>query len=59
MVRIQLIEPQKGWLDVAEGTSFPINISASDIRDVGSRSGSYSKTVVLAGTENNNNLLNY
>jgi hypothetical protein len=59
MVRIQLIEPQKGWLDVAEGTTFPINISASDIRDVGSRSGSYSKTVILAGTENNNNLLNY
>ena len=59
MVRIQLIEPQKGWLDVAEGTRFPINISASDIRDVGSRSGTYSKTVVLAGTENNNTLLNY
>src|SRR5690554_6364442 len=57
--RLQLIEgPQKGFLEVKEGAKVPLNFSISDIRDISSRSGMFSKTIALAGTKNNNNLLN-
>jgi hypothetical protein len=59
MVRIQLIEPQVGFLDVKEGTIFPLNFSVSDIRDLSSRSSSFSKTIQLIGNQNNNQLLNH
>lgn len=59
MVKIQLISPQVGYLDVAEGTVFPLNFAIGDIRDPSKRSGSYSKTITLPGTKNNNNLLSY
>jgi hypothetical protein len=59
MVRIRFTEPQEGYLDVKEGTSFPINISIADIRDVTTKSGTYSKTIVLDGTDNNNTILGY
>ena len=56
MVRIQL---STGYLDVKEGTSFPLNFSVGDIRDVSKRTGSFSKTITLIGNSNNNNLLNH
>jgi hypothetical protein len=56
MVRIQL---STGYLDVKEGTSFPLNFSVGDIRDVSKRTGSFSKTITLVGNSNNNNLLNH
>lgn len=55
MVRIQL---ENGYLDVKEGTDFPLNYSIGDIRDIQKRSGSFSKTITLLGTKNNNKLLN-
>ena len=55
-VRIQL---ETGYLDVKEGTAFPLNFGVSDIRDVSKRSGAFSKTITLTGTANNNNLLNH
>jgi hypothetical protein len=59
MVRIQLIGEQEGYLDVKEGSSFPINISLSDIRDIGTKTATITKTIVLVGSANNNKLLNY
>ena len=56
MVRIQL---STGYLDVKEGTSFPLNFSVGDIRDISKRTGSFSKTITLIGNSNNNRLLNH
>jgi len=56
MVRIQL---STGYLDVKEGTSFPLTFSVGDIRDISKRTGSFSKTITLVGNKNNNTLLNH
>lgn len=46
-----------GYLDVAEDVAIPLNFSIAEIRDISKRSGAFSKTIVLAGTNNNNQLL--
>ena len=56
MVKIQLAT---GFLDVKEGTAFPLNFQVGDIRDVSQRKGNFSKTITLTGSKNNNNLLNH
>ena len=56
MVRIQL---ENGYLDVKEGTSFPLNFSVGDIRDLSKRNGTFSKTITLVGSKNNHNLLGH
>jgi len=56
MVKIQL---STGFLDVKEGTAFPLNFQAGDIRDISQRKGNFSKTITLTGSKNNNNLLNH
>jgi hypothetical protein len=56
MVRIQLAT---GYLDVKEGTSFPLTFQVGDIRDISKRKGNFSKTITLVGSKNNNNLLNH
>lgn len=56
MVKIQLAT---GYLDVKDGTVFPLNFGVADIRDLQSRSGIFSKTITLSGTKNNHNLLNH
>jgi hypothetical protein len=56
MVRIQLAT---GYLDVKEGTSFPLTFQVGDIRDISQRKGNFSKTIVLVGSKNNNDLLNH
>jgi hypothetical protein len=56
MVRIQLAT---GFLDVKEGTAFPLNFQVGDIRDISKRQGNFSKTITLTGSKNNNNLLNH
>ena len=55
MVRIQI---ETGYLDVKEGTNFPLNFQVGDIRDLTQRKGTFSKTITLSGTKNNNTLLN-
>lgn len=55
-VQIQL---ETGYLDVKEGTAFPLNFGVADIRDVSKKSGAFSKTITLTGTANNHNLLNH
>jgi len=56
MVKIVL---STGELDVAESISVPITFNIGDIRDLTSRKGTFSKTVVLDGTKNNNELLGH
>jgi len=56
-LKIQLVDTIEGYLDVKEGTNFPINMGIADIRDISKRTGLFSKTITLAGTKNNNALL--
>jgi hypothetical protein len=56
MVRIQLAT---GYLDVKDGTSFPLTFQVGDIRDISQRKGNFSKTITLVGSKNNNDLLNH
>ena len=56
MVRIQL---STGYLDVKEGTAFPLNFSIGDIRDLTKRTGTFSKTITLVGSKNNHILLGH
>jgi hypothetical protein len=67
IVKIQLIDnglikggQPEGYLDVADDniSVAPITKSIGDIRDIGKRSGTFSKTIKLVGNKNNNNLLN-
>ena len=55
MVKIQI---ETGYLDVKEGTNFPLNFQVGDIRDLTQRKGTFSKSITLSGTKNNNTLLN-
>lgn len=55
MVRIQL---ENGYLDVKEETAFPLNFQVGDIRDLSQRKGTFSKSITLIGSKNNNTLLN-
>lgn len=55
MVRIQI---ETGYLDVKEGTNLPLNFQVGDIRDLTQRKGTFSKSITLSGTKNNNTLLN-
>jgi hypothetical protein len=56
MVKIVL---STGVLDVADNVSLPITFNIGDIRDLSSRKGTFSKTVTLEGTKNNNELLGH
>lgn len=47
-----------GYLDLTSDTNFPLNFSVSEIRDISKRKGTFSKSIKLAGTKNNNKLLN-
>ena len=58
LVQIQLVDTNQGYLDLAEGTDFPLNFGISDVRDLTQRKGTTSKTIKLAGSKNNNVLLN-
>lgn len=48
-----------GHLKLKDGTSFPLNLSVGEIRDISKRKGTFSKTVTLVGDDDNNNLLNH
>ena len=48
-----------GHLKLKDGTSFPLNLSVGEIRDISKRKGTFSKTVTLIGDDENNNLLNH
>ena len=59
MVNTVKIILETGVLEVRQDVAFPLNFSVGDIRDISKRSGTFSKTIVLAGTDNNNQLLNH
>jgi len=54
MVKIVL---DTGILDVSSNIVFPITFSIGDIRDISARKGTFSKTITIEGTKNNNELL--
>ena len=56
MVRIQL---ENGYLEVKEGSDFPLNFGVAEIRDLSARQGTFSKSIKLTGSDNNNQLLNH
>jgi hypothetical protein len=56
MVKIQI---GTGYLETQDGTAFPLNFQVGDIRDLSLRKGSFSKTITLTGSKNNNDLLNH
>ena len=47
----------KGTLDVKDEVSVPLNFSIAEIQDISKKQGSFSKSIQLVGTSNNNNLL--
>jgi hypothetical protein len=59
--QLQLVDNTSvvGTLDVDSDTIVPLNLAISDIRDIQKRTGSFSKTIVLPGTKNNNRLLGH
>lgn len=59
ITKIQLVGDLQGYLDVDQNVPLPMNYSIGDVRDISKRNGSFSKTITLAGTKNNNRLLNY
>ena len=52
-----IIEIAGAELDLAEGLGFGLNYQIDDVKNPTNRNGSYSKTITLAGTKNNNKVL--
>lgn len=50
MVKVQV---STGYLEVQEGTAFPITFSVGEIRDISQRSGSFSKSLTFTGSKSN------
>jgi hypothetical protein len=59
ITKIQLVGDVVGYLEVDKDLPAPLNMSISDIRDISKRNGSFSKTITLPGTKNNNQLMNF
>jgi hypothetical protein len=58
-VKIQLLDTNAGYLEVLDGTTFPVNFAVGDIRDLSKRTGTFTKSITLAGTKNNAKMLNH
>lgn len=56
--RIRLYGRVNGYLDTDKETEIPLTFSISDIKDISKRKGTFSKSITLPGTKNNNRLLN-
>lgn len=52
-----VIEIAGAELDLAQGLGFGLNYQIDDVKNPTNRNGSYSKTITLAGTKNNNKIL--
>lgn len=57
VTEIQLTGNIKGVLDIDQKSAVPIVYQVADIRDLSSKSGATSRTIILADTKNNHNLL--
>ena len=58
LTQIQLVGNAQGYLNTDENVVFPLNFAVSDIRDITKKKGTFSKSITLPGTKNNNKLLN-
>jgi len=56
MDNIKIILPS-GELDLTKDFGFGINISVDDLNDISKKNSAYSKTILLPGTKNNNQIL--
>jgi hypothetical protein len=56
--RIRLYGRVDGYLDTDSETQVPLTFSISDIKDISKRKGTFSKSIKIPGTKNNNILLN-
>ena len=59
MTRIRLIDEVNDYLELSEEVIVPINFGVSDVRDLTSKTGSFSKSIRVAGTKHNNQVFNY
>lgn len=55
MTRIQLED--FGYIDVLEGTTFPLNFSVQDVTEIDKTNSSYSKQITIVGSKETNLLL--
>jgi len=58
IARIQFIGDLKGYLDLDEDTILPLTFSVAEIRDISKKKGTFSKSITIPATKNNNRLLN-
>ena len=56
--RIRLFNQVEGYLDTDETTVVPLTFSIAEIKDLSKRKGTFSKSIKIPGTKNNNILLN-
>jgi hypothetical protein len=47
----------KGYLDIYEDINIPLNYSLADVSDISKRNASFSKTIILPSSKNNNQIL--
>jgi hypothetical protein len=64
MTKIQLIgdvwdEGINAYLELSEEVDVPLNFAVSDIRDLSKRTGTFSKSIRVAGTKANSQVLNH
>ena len=57
MVTTKIYLKDKGYLDTYSDIVIPLNFSLADVSDISTRNSSFSKTIILPGSKNNNNLL--
>ena len=53
VLKLQFIDKNEGFVDVVDGSFFPMNFGAAEVRDITKRKGAFSGTVQLAPTKNN------
>lgn len=59
MAKIQILNTNGGYIELGENINIPLNYSIADIKDIEKRKSSFSKTIIVPGTDNNNNILQH
>jgi hypothetical protein len=57
MVTTKIYLEGKGYLDTYSDIQIPLNFSLAEVSDISKRNSSFSKTIILPGSKNNNRLL--
>jgi hypothetical protein len=57
--RIQFLSPATGYIELTQDIVVPLSFGVADIRDIGKRSGAFSKSVVVPGTKQNKETLSH